>query len=29
VIRDEPTVAMAILRTLATRLRELTEATHH
>jgi CRP-like cAMP-binding protein len=29
VIRDEPTVAMAILRTLATRLRELTETTHH
>jgi CRP-like cAMP-binding protein len=29
VIRDEPTVAMAILRTLATRLRALTESTNH
>jgi CRP-like cAMP-binding protein len=29
VIRDEPTVAMAILRTLATRLRARTESTNH
>ena len=28
-VRDEPSVALAVLRGLATRLRDLTEGTHH